>query len=68
MAMNIISKDKKVIRWLGIPACYEQDVAKDTVVDDEEASARQILLAQIEQEEVMCTRFIHFSTVLTLQS
>lgn len=37
MAMDIIQKDKKVIKWLGIPDCY----------NDKEQS----LLQQIEQEE-----------------
>lgn len=39
--MNIITKDKKVIKWLGIPDCYEQE--------DEQV---QSLIQQIEQEEV----------------
>jgi hypothetical protein len=39
MAMDIISKDKKIIKWLGIPEYYKQE--------DNEA-----LLKQIEQEQV----------------
>ncbi|RCI04988.1 hypothetical protein CU098_012806 [Rhizopus stolonifer] len=40
MAMNIIQKDKKVIKWLGIPECYQQ-------TNNEKA-----LLEQIEQEKL----------------
>ncbi|KAI7871561.1 E2F/DP family winged-helix DNA-binding domain-containing protein [Spinellus fusiger] len=42
MAMNIIEKDKKEIKWLGIPGCY-----KLSLLSQREA----ILLHEIEQEE-----------------
>lgn len=58
MAMDIIAKDKKVIRWLGMPECYKQrlhDNQHTKVVNFEEShveTSKRILLAQIEQEEV----------------
>ncbi|CAO3592706.1 unnamed protein product [Absidia cylindrospora] len=35
MAMNIIAKDKKEIKWLGIPSCYQYYSNTDTVADQE---------------------------------
>ncbi|KAI9282309.1 E2F/DP family winged-helix DNA-binding domain-containing protein [Sporodiniella umbellata] len=32
MAMNIITKDKKVIQWLGIPACYSQQRSQNDLL------------------------------------
>ncbi|KAI8891400.1 hypothetical protein K501DRAFT_166451 [Backusella circina FSU 941] len=46
MAMNIITKDKKVIKWLGIPKCYQQ-----TETNNETDLTRKSLLQQIEEEE-----------------
>ncbi|KAI8637508.1 E2F/DP family winged-helix DNA-binding domain-containing protein [Parasitella parasitica] len=49
MAMNIIAKDKKVIKWLGIPDCYRQH-NKDqdrsellNLIKAEELRSRQLL-------------------------
>lgn len=42
MAMDIISKDKKVIKWLGIPEFFKNQESKE----DED------LLKQIEEEQV----------------
>jgi hypothetical protein len=47
MAMNIITKDKKVIKWLGIPKCYQQ-----IETNNETDMTRKSLLQQIEEEEV----------------
>lgn len=59
MAMNIIAKDKKIIKWLGIPECYKQQTNNNNnieqdikQVDSEIDATRQALLKQIEQEEV----------------
>lgn len=54
MAMNIIAKDKKVIKWLGIPDCYKQNKNAEVVENGDEdiSSSRKMLLAQIEQEEL----------------
>jgi hypothetical protein len=54
MAMNIITKDKKVIKWLGIPECYKQSNKDEKVMATEQENqvSRQSLLKQIEQEEV----------------
>ncbi|KAF7732885.1 hypothetical protein EC973_000161 [Apophysomyces ossiformis] len=52
MAMGIIAKEKREIKWLGIPACYQtndEDMAVDE--DEEEINKRQILQKQIEEEE-----------------
>lgn len=64
MAMNIIAKDKKVIKWLGMPECYKQRLldnqlknAVEIEQNDVEAS-NQILLAQIKQEEVSVVHLI----------
>lgn len=46
MAMNIIAKDKKVIKWLGIPECYQQHTEK------EEHTNNADLLNQIKAEEL----------------
>lgn len=45
MAMNIIAKDKKVIKWLGIPECYKQPT-------DKEEHDNADLLSQIKAEEL----------------
>ncbi|OBZ91186.1 Transcription factor Dp-2 [Choanephora cucurbitarum] len=45
MAMDIISKDKKIIKWLGIPECYQQNVNTD------KEQTEKSLLEQIEQEQ-----------------
>ncbi|KAK4519706.1 uncharacterized protein ATC70_009946 [Mucor velutinosus] len=45
MAMNIITKDKKVIKWLGIPECYKQPTEKD-------GQDNADLLSQIKAEEL----------------
>lgn len=52
--MNIITKDKKVIKWLGIPECYKQSNKDEKVMATEQENqvSRQSLLKQIEQEEV----------------
>lgn len=61
MAMNIIAKDRKVIKWLGIPECYKQcsnSTDQDIMVNEQENQvSRQLLLKQIEQEEVGCFFF-----------
>ena len=44
--MDIISKDKKIIKWLGIPECYQQNVNTD------KEQTEKSLLEQIEQEQV----------------
>ncbi|KAI8381172.1 uncharacterized protein BYT42DRAFT_494046 [Radiomyces spectabilis] len=44
MAMGIIAKDKKEIKWLGVPACYQGDQAHNK-------NKNADLLQQIEQEE-----------------
>lgn len=46
MAMNIIAKDKKVIKWLGISECYQQH---DT---EKEEHHNADLLSQIKAEEL----------------
>lgn len=55
MAMNIIAKDKKVIKWLGIPECYKQNNRDENVMatGQETQTSRQMLLKQIEEEEVI---------------
>ncbi|KAL9560044.1 hypothetical protein MBANPS3_000109 [Mucor bainieri] len=45
MAMNIIAKDKKVIKWLGIPECYQQHAEK-------QEGSNADLLSQIKAEEL----------------
>ncbi|GAN08546.1 hypothetical protein MAM1_0210d08060 [Mucor ambiguus] len=45
MAMNIIAKDKKVIKWLGIPECYKQHT-------EYEERNNPDLLNQIKTEEL----------------
>ncbi|CAO3609418.1 unnamed protein product [Mucor hiemalis] len=65
MAMNIIAKDKKVIKWLGMPECYKQrllDNQLKNVVEIEQndvEASNQILLAQIKQEELRQKELIH---------
>jgi hypothetical protein len=60
MAMNIIAKDKKEIKWLGIPVCYQefsnpdvvpeidQDITPEPMDDPED----RLLMQQIYEEEV----------------
>ncbi|KAI8339946.1 E2F/DP family winged-helix DNA-binding domain-containing protein [Chlamydoabsidia padenii] len=59
MAMNIIAKDKKEIKWLGIPACYQEysnpdeddtEVRIDSVTDLDDPEDNN-LLQQIYEEE-----------------
>lgn len=47
MAMDIIAKDKKEIRWLGIPACFQQ--SNDD--NDDNSKRQQLLEQQIKYEE-----------------
>ncbi|KAI7879197.1 hypothetical protein K492DRAFT_178927 [Lichtheimia hyalospora FSU 10163] len=49
MAMDIIAKDKKEIRWLGIPACFHSASNEDDSSNDD--SRRQLLEQQIKHEE-----------------
>ncbi|KAI8328341.1 E2F/DP family winged-helix DNA-binding domain-containing protein [Blakeslea trispora] len=46
MAMNIITKDKKIIKWLGIPECYQHNVNTD------KEQTKKSLLEQIELEQI----------------
>ncbi|CAO3698348.1 unnamed protein product [Rhizopus stolonifer] len=46
MAMNIISKDKKEIRWLGIPECYSKTRNQEELVKEIQREKRR-------QEEMM---------------
>lgn len=68
MAMNIIAKDKKVIKWLGIPECYKQNMNNNSkkVVVIEQEDPTQMLLKQIEQEEVsqFTTLFLYMNQIL----
>lgn len=70
MAMDIIAKDKKVIRWLGMPERYKQrlhDNQHTKVVNFEEShveTSKRILLAQIEQEELRQKELIHSLDIL----
>lgn len=68
MAMNIIAKDKKVIKWLGIPECYKQSNKDENVMatEQENEASRQLLLKQIEQEEVNLNLQTCLIFVLTL--
>lgn len=69
MAMNIIAKDKKVIKWLGIPECYKQTMNNNSkkVVVIEQEDPTQMLLKQIELEEVsqFTTLFLYISQILS---
>jgi hypothetical protein len=47
MAMNIIAKDKKVIKWLGIPDCYKQQT------NHENNKYNEVKNKQVEIEEVL---------------
>ncbi|KAI8973268.1 E2F/DP family winged-helix DNA-binding domain-containing protein [Mycotypha africana] len=48
MAMNIIAKDKKVIKWLGIPTFFGEQHRCDKVSTDE----KSYLLHKIQEEEL----------------
>lgn len=52
MAMNIIAKDKKVIKWLGIPECYKQRTDEGLDIKQEQDQNNSELLNQIKAEEV----------------
>lgn len=52
MAMNIIAKDKKVIKWLGIPECYKQHTDEELDIKQEQDQDNLELLNQIKAEEV----------------
>ncbi len=60
--MNIIAKDKKVIKWLGIPECYKQKTnnSNKVVVVEQDDTSKHLLLKQIEQEEVSNVMFNFF--------
>lgn len=51
MAMNIIAKDKKQIRWLGVPSS-DEDELEPTAMQDR----YHVLQQQIEQEELRQTQ------------
>ncbi|KAG1180068.1 hypothetical protein G6F70_000750 [Rhizopus microsporus] len=53
MAMNIITKDKKVIKWLGIPECYNSNKAPSRNEEQKE------LLKEIEKEELRQSELLH---------
>lgn len=52
MAMNIIAKDKKVIKWLGIPECYKQHTDEELDIKQEQDQDNLELLNQIKAEEL----------------
>lgn len=57
MAMDIIAKDKKEIRWLGIPACFHSSASSNTSSNEDDENSnddsrrQQLLEQQIKHEE-----------------
>ncbi|KAG0173451.1 hypothetical protein DFQ28_008402 [Apophysomyces sp. BC1034] len=58
MAMDIIAKEKREIKWLGIPTGYQANDDGTEEADEEENEKRQILQRQIEEEEHRQTKLL----------
>ncbi|KAI8097315.1 E2F/DP family winged-helix DNA-binding domain-containing protein [Halteromyces radiatus] len=67
MAMNIIVKDKKEIKWLGIPSCYHPSSSSTDIImndlnhdrnDDEDDDDMLLLKQQIQMEEAQKEKWL----------
>lgn len=52
MAMNIIAKDKKVIKWLGIPDCYQQKMSNSNNKDEINLVKEEQVAEALEQNKI----------------
>jgi hypothetical protein len=65
MAMNIISKEKKEIKWIGLP-CNKKQECQDLEVEKKEKEKRIQEKSDILKNLILEVRFLAFYTVFAL--